>query len=186
MKEEESELPIVEEPLPPVFQITPAEIQGVGTVEEMMPGDDLGVSKEDVAALAEPIAKGQYTAKFHSLKKNIVKDEATGEEKFLGYVHPTQKGGKKIQPVFLLISDDPIISNRPISGHVATSMKLFAQIDKQLDIMTGTRIDPAKVEAAKDKVVTLSVGYEPEAIDKETGKTYAAKNTLVAVLSFKG
>jgi hypothetical protein len=156
-------------------------------LEDMLPGDDIGLTKDEIAALAEPVAKGQYTAKFSSLKKNIFKDEATGEERFLGFVHSVVKsGGKKIIPTFMLISDDPTVNNRPISAHVSTAMRLFAQIDKQLDLLTGTRIDPAKVEAAKDKVVTLTVGYEPETIDKQTGKTYAAKNTIVAVLPYKG
>ncbi len=154
-------------------------------MEEYLEMDDVGVSKEEFAALLEPIEKGKYPAKFIGLRKNEVEDPATGEKKFIGYLHATQKGGKKVVPMFSLISDDPKIANRLISGHVATTMRLFAELDKHLDLMTGTRIDPAKVEAARDKVVTLRVGLDEEKVNEETGETYAAKNTLQGVMAYR-
>ena len=154
-------------------------------MEEYLENDDLGVSKEDVEAMAAPVEGGKYPAVFKGLRKNEIEDPETGEKKFLGYVHPTKKGGKKVIPYFQLISDDPIVNKRLISGHVSINMRLFAQLDKHLDIMTGTRVDPDKVEAAKEKVVLLAVKYEDESVDEETGRTYEAKNSIQGISAYR-
>ena len=154
-------------------------------MEEYLLNDDVGVSKEDISAMVEPVEAGRYAATFKGLRKNEIEDPESGEKKFLGYVHSTQKGGKKVVPFFTLISEDPMVNNRLMSGHVSTNMRLFAQLDKHLDIMTGTRVDAEKVEVAKEKVVTLTIGIDPETVDEETGRTYEAKNTIKAISMYR-
>ena len=154
-------------------------------MEEYLMNDDVGVSKEEIAAMVEPIAAGRYPAVFRGLRKNEVEDPETGEKKFIGYTHSTQKGGKKVVPFFSLVSEDPMVNKRFMSAHVSTNMRLFAQLDKHLDIMTGTRVDPEKVEAAIEKVVTLTIGVDPETTDEETGRVYEAKNSIKAISAYQ-
>ena len=162
-------------------------------VEDFMDNDDIGVEKEQVAALSTPIPTDYYTAKFVGLKLNEYTDPETKEKVVKGYVHPTGSGGKKVMPLFTLISDDPAVNGRPMSAHCSITTKLFSQLDKELDLMTGTRIDPEKVKEAKDKVVRLKVNFKDEEtremIDPVTlekvERTFAAKNEIGAILKYR-
>lgn len=155
------------------------------SMEDYLENDDIGVEKEQVAALSTPLPTDYYNAKFVGLKLNEDIDPETKEKTIKGFVHPTGSGGKKVMPLFLIISDDPVANGRPMSAHCSITTKLFSQLDKELDLMTGTRIDPEKVKEAKDKVVRLKVNFKDEETDEATGRTYAAKNEIGAILKYR-
>ncbi len=121
--------------------------------------NDLGVEKEQLAELVNPVPADFYVAEFGGLILN---------EDTKGYVHKSKSGGNKVIANFrLMATANPAYSGRFLPAlHVAVSQKLFAQMDKALDLITGRAIDPEKVEGAIRKVVRLKVEvddvYNPE------------------------
>ena len=121
--------------------------------------NDLGVEKEELGKLVNPVPEGFYAAEFTGLLLNA-------DTK--GYVHKSKSGGNKVIANFRLTqTEDPAYTGRFMpSCHLSVKDKKFAQLDKAVDLMTGSRIDPAKVEEAIRKMVRIKVEiddeYDPE------------------------
>lgn len=117
--------------------------------------NDLGIEKEQLAELVNPVPADFYAAEFGGLVFN---------EDTKGYVHKSKSGGNKVIANFrLMAQDNPAYSGRFLPAlHVAVSQKLFAQMDKVLDLITGRGIDPVKVEGAIRKVVRLKVEVDDQ------------------------
>jgi len=116
----------------------------------MTPEDeaDLGVDKEMIAALINPIEKGRYPVELIDLDKN-----EKGQ-----YTFSATTGKLYIKPVFRTFTPDNEVTNgRFIRVIAVLGYRLFSQIDSVFDLVSGRRIDPKKVEAARRKVAMASV-----------------------------